>query len=173
MASTFLTAPQARSQTSGPTPGRGNGTVGRFLFYAVAVGHTPGIYPTWELARVQVLGVSGAIHKGFNDLAEAETWVEENKEKPHIFGCITRDGRSEVWEGTADEGRVLAEQGFTVLMYTSKEKATAATAAVAATAAAAAAAAARVAVAAGDQNAGDSTAPTTTSSQSTSENASA
>ena len=148
-----------------------------FLSDAVAVGHTPGIHPTWELARVQVLGVSGAIHKGFNDLAEAETWVEENKEKPRIFGCITRDGRSEVWEGTADEGRVLAKQGFTVLMYTSKEKATAATTAAAVKAAAAAATAAatvaKVAVAAGGQDAGDSTVPTTTSSQSMSDSASA
>ncbi|MDL2268719.1 ribonuclease HI [Desulfosarcina sp. OttesenSCG-928-A07] len=51
-------------------------------FYAVAVGHRPGIYTQWfgaQGAYEQVNGVSGARFKGFVTLEEAKDFIREHK----------------------------------------------------------------------------------------------
>ncbi|KAF4335531.1 ribonuclease H1 [Fusarium beomiforme] len=47
-------------------------------FYAVAVGHNPGIYPTWEQARPQVTEVAGPKYKKFATKEDAEQFIREN-----------------------------------------------------------------------------------------------
>ncbi|MDO9041102.1 MAG: ribonuclease HI [Desulfocapsaceae bacterium] len=44
-------------------------------FYAIAIGHRPGIYDNWPEAEKQVKGYAGAKFKGFTDRAEAEAWL--------------------------------------------------------------------------------------------------
>lgn len=44
-------------------------------FYAVAVGHEPGVYDTWELCRAQVNQCPGARFKSFASRADAEAFV--------------------------------------------------------------------------------------------------
>jgi len=51
-------------------------------FYAVAVGHVPGIYKDWNEAERQTKGYSDAKHKGFATESEARAWYEEHKRAP-------------------------------------------------------------------------------------------
>lgn len=44
-------------------------------YYAVKVGHVPGVYTTWTDAALNVNGYSGAIYKKFTDLAAAEAFT--------------------------------------------------------------------------------------------------
>ena len=50
-------------------------------FYAVAKGIKPGIYKTWDEAKIQIDGFSGALFKSFSSMAEAEDWIKENSDK--------------------------------------------------------------------------------------------
>jgi ribonuclease HI len=57
-------------------------------FYAVRIGREPGIYTTWEQAKKQVMGFSGAKYKSFKTRKEAENFMgnvisnkRENKSK--------------------------------------------------------------------------------------------
>ena len=54
----------------------------RFTYYAVAVGHRPGIYDLWEHAKAQVTGFRDAVYKGFNNLVEAQKFMAENRQCP-------------------------------------------------------------------------------------------
>nr|RBR02496.1 hypothetical protein FVER53263_09525 [Fusarium verticillioides] len=47
-------------------------------FYAVAVGHVPGIYHTWDEAQPQVTEVSGPKHKRFNTQEDAEDFIRQH-----------------------------------------------------------------------------------------------
>src|SRR5262245_64866799 len=44
-------------------------------FYAVRVGHKPGIYQTWEECRIQVEGYPNAVYKGFAMLSDATAYL--------------------------------------------------------------------------------------------------
>ncbi len=44
-------------------------------YYAVRVGRCPGIYRTWAEAKQQVHGYSGADHKRFDTLGEAQAFM--------------------------------------------------------------------------------------------------
>ncbi|KAF5628399.1 RNase H domain protein [Fusarium sp. NRRL 52700] len=46
-------------------------------FYAVAVGHVPGIYHTWDETQPQVTEVSGPKHKRFNTKEDAEDFIRK------------------------------------------------------------------------------------------------
>ncbi|MDT2600956.1 ribonuclease H family protein [Enterococcus hulanensis] len=52
-------------------------------FYAVRKGAVPGIYATWNEAKVQVLGFSGASYKKFSTEEEAKRYIDEGS-KPSI-----------------------------------------------------------------------------------------
>ena len=45
-------------------------------YYAVACGHTPGIYEDWSLASEHVTGYPGAVYKSFRTREEAETYLQ-------------------------------------------------------------------------------------------------
>ncbi|KAJ7687357.1 ribonuclease H-like domain-containing protein [Mycena rosella] len=46
-------------------------------FYAVKVGHNPGVYSSWPEVQAQTSGFSGAVHKGgFNTSAAAQAWID-------------------------------------------------------------------------------------------------
>lgn len=48
-------------------------------YYAVANGHTTGIFNTWAECAISVKGFTGAKYKKFENKADAETFVEEGK----------------------------------------------------------------------------------------------
>lgn len=48
-------------------------------YYAVREGHRPGIYRTWDEAKAQIHHYSGATYKSFKTLAEAESFMQMNK----------------------------------------------------------------------------------------------
>ncbi|KAL0479257.1 ribonuclease HI [Acrasis kona] len=52
------------------------------MFYAVQKGTTPGIYNTWDEAKLQVSGFKGAVFKKFKDEPSAKKFVEEGGFKP-------------------------------------------------------------------------------------------
>jgi hypothetical protein len=52
------------------------------LYYAVRVGRKPGIYNTWNAAKGQVAGFSGAIFKKFPTIEQANQFLKENDEMP-------------------------------------------------------------------------------------------
>jgi hypothetical protein len=43
--------------------------MGKSKFYGVARGRTPGVYTTWDEAKVQVNAFKGAVHKSFGTFA--------------------------------------------------------------------------------------------------------
>lgn len=49
-------------------------------FYAVKKGRKPGIYRTWEEAKAQVDGYSGAEYKSFSKITDATAYLNWNKE---------------------------------------------------------------------------------------------
>lgn len=51
-------------------------------FYAVRVGKQPGIYHTWDAAKAQVAGYSGAKYKSFATEAEAQQFMQLNDTIP-------------------------------------------------------------------------------------------
>ena len=55
-------------------------------FYAVKKGRTPGIYRTWDEAKKQVDGFSGAEYKSFEQITDATDYLDWNKESdPEVF----------------------------------------------------------------------------------------
>ncbi|KAH9832886.1 ribonuclease H-like domain-containing protein [Rhodofomes roseus] len=51
-------------------------TAGKPGYYAVAKGHTPGVYLTWDDCLPHVNGFPGATYKKFTNVIEAEAWIE-------------------------------------------------------------------------------------------------
>ena len=47
----------------------------RFQFYAVRRGFAPGVYTSWEAARVQVNGFPNNAHRGFHSFDDAWIYV--------------------------------------------------------------------------------------------------
>ena len=47
-------------------------------YYAVASGHNPGVYMSWEECKAEVTGFSGASYKKFSTQEEADAFVKEN-----------------------------------------------------------------------------------------------
>lgn len=57
-------------------------------YYAVKVGHTPGIYESWADCEAQTSGFSGAVYKSFKTEEEAKAWLDSSNdpETAPIFG---------------------------------------------------------------------------------------
>ncbi len=53
-------------------------------FYAIAVGHKPGIYEDWPSAQAQVQGYPGAVFKGFATRGEAQSWLANPTYSPTV-----------------------------------------------------------------------------------------
>ena len=47
-------------------------------FYAVKKGRTPGIYRTWDAAKEQIDGFSGAEYKSFEQITDATDYLDWN-----------------------------------------------------------------------------------------------
>lgn len=54
--------------------------LGRFLYYAVRRGFTPGVYESWLECEPLVCSYAGAMYHGFNDLGEAKRYVRGEPE---------------------------------------------------------------------------------------------
>ena len=54
-------------------------------YYAVRIGKVPGIYSTWDQCKEQTEGVSGAQHKAFSTLAEAEQYIQGTTETDSVI----------------------------------------------------------------------------------------
>ena len=55
-------------------------------YYAVKKGKVPGIYETWNEAKAQVDGFSGAVYKSFSTLEEADKYIaSQNSVEEDIF----------------------------------------------------------------------------------------
>ena len=52
-------------------------------WYAVRVGHTPGVYESWPKAREQVQGFTGAVYKKFETLAKAQKFADVQPQNRH------------------------------------------------------------------------------------------
>lgn len=59
-------------------------------FYAVRVGRKPGIYPNWELCRLQVDGFPRAVFKGFFYEDDALRFMEDGKTSDFVGEPIKR-----------------------------------------------------------------------------------
>lgn len=47
-------------------------------FYVVRKGRVPGIYRTWDEAKLQVDGFQGAVYKSFSSLNDAQSFLQDN-----------------------------------------------------------------------------------------------
>ncbi|MCM1504867.1 MAG: ribonuclease H family protein [Muribaculum sp.] len=59
-------------------------------FYVVWIGHSPGIYDSWEECKAQIDGFPGARHKSFNSQTDATLAFRDN---PDDMGLIRAIGR--------------------------------------------------------------------------------
>lgn len=48
-------------------------------YYAIAVGHRPGIYLSWREAADEVLGFTGNVHQSFTRRQDAEEFIRQNR----------------------------------------------------------------------------------------------
>lgn len=73
-------------------------------YYAVKKGRTPGVYRTWDEAKKQVDGFSGAEYKSFSQITEATTYLNWNKEtQPDVVNEDTLDNAiAKIKRGAAD-----------------------------------------------------------------------
>ncbi len=63
-------------------------------YYAVAVGRNSGIFTSWESARQEVAGFSGARFKSFPSISEAEAWLENPVYQPKTKKKRQNSGRT-------------------------------------------------------------------------------
>lgn len=56
--------------------GKSKSKPGQEKFYAVAVGHTPGVYTEWSDAQMQINGANNPKYKKFETRKEAEEFVK-------------------------------------------------------------------------------------------------
>lgn len=99
-------------------------------FYAVKIGHVPGIYKTWNECERMVKGYKGAVYKSFLTLDEAERYIsdgadEPNEEKdiPYAFvdgsynvatkvygygGFLIHNGKKHIVQGNGNDSEMAA-----------------------------------------------------------------
>ncbi|MGO1580409.1 MAG: ribonuclease H1 domain-containing protein [Peptoniphilaceae bacterium] len=62
-------------------------------YYAIKKGRNPGIYLTWDQARKEVIGFSGAVYKKFNNEDEAKKFIEGiNSDINEVESLDIKDG---------------------------------------------------------------------------------
>lgn len=78
-------------------------------FYAVAVGHNPGVYTEWTECQEQIKEVKGPKYKKFGTEKEAWDWVESNgkdgkaKRAAGLYGKVEAEETFEVEEGRSSK----------------------------------------------------------------------
>lgn len=75
----FDTYAEAEAMVTGGAGSASKSSKGKTKYYAVAVGHVPGIYTDWSEVQAQIKGASGVKQKAFATHAEAQAYVDEFK----------------------------------------------------------------------------------------------
>lgn len=88
-------------------------------YYSIKEGRNPGIYTTWEEAKAQVIGFSGAIYKKFGKLEDAKAFLEGESNENTIDGIEDTkelkayvDGSYDLETGSYSYGVVIIQNGF-------------------------------------------------------------
>ena len=102
-----------KPSTSAAVNGSGEGK-----FYAVAVGHKPGVYADWGEAQKQIQGVRGPKHKKFSTREEAEEFVRNGgrKESSSEAGAVFVEGPAKKKTKTGKNGGANGKGDEDVLM---------------------------------------------------------
>ena len=76
-------------------------------FYAVKKGRTPGIYRTWDAAKEQVDGFSGAEYKSFEQITDATDYLDWNAQTQSdvLQKGATKESRNK--KSTAKKGEAV------------------------------------------------------------------
>jgi viroplasmin and RNaseH domain-containing protein len=78
-------------------------------YYAVKKGKVPGIYETWNEAKAQVDGFSGAVYKSFSTLEEADKYIaSQNSVEEDIFDSESLNQEVEKRIGELQEDEAIA-----------------------------------------------------------------
>lgn len=81
-------------------------------YYAVKVGKKPGIYDTWDEAKENVIGFTGAAYKSFSNLEEAKAYLNDDLSDDEIVGTTAYiDGSYNPANGEYSFGAVLFHEG--------------------------------------------------------------
>jgi ribonuclease HI len=102
----FPTEQEARDFVAGkdkPTSSKPTGD----KFYAVAVGHRPGVYEEWVEAQEQITGVKGPKYKKFATRAEAEEFVRTLGKSSTVAAPKRKE--TDVEEPTSKKARTSTE----------------------------------------------------------------
>jgi len=109
----FPTEQEARDFVAGkakPTASKSTGD----KFYAVAVGHNPGVYEEWVDAQEQIKGVKGPKYKKFPTKAEALEFVRTGgKSSTVVKVSKTTNGALAVEEPNSKRSRTSTESAST------------------------------------------------------------
>ncbi len=88
-------------------------------YYSVKQGRNPGIYATWEDAKAQVIGFSGAVFKKFEKLEDAKAFLEGESNENKIDGIEDAkelkayvDGSYDLETGSYSYGVVIIQNGL-------------------------------------------------------------
>jgi ribonuclease HI len=112
----FPTEQEAKDFVAGrpkPTASKSTGD----KFYAVAVGHNPGVYEEWVDAQEQITGVKGPKYKKFATKAEALQFVNSGGKSSTVVKAqkktATTNGGGEVGEPSKKRARTSTESAST------------------------------------------------------------
>lgn len=88
-------------------------------YYSIKKGRIPGIYTSWDAAKAQVIGFSGAVYKKFEKLEDAQTFlgveskekqINEKKDTGELKAYV--DGSFDLESGSYSYGVVIIEGDF-------------------------------------------------------------
>ena len=57
-------------------------------YYAVKVGHHPGIYTNWNDCKQSITGYSNPVFRKFGTIEEAQNFINSKKEKTFFFDFL-------------------------------------------------------------------------------------
>ena len=86
-------------------------------YYAVKKGKVPGIYETWNEAKAQVDGFSGAVYKSFSTLEEADKYIaSQNSVEEDIFDgeSLNQEVEKRIGELQEDEAIAFVDGSYDV-----------------------------------------------------------
>ena len=75
--------------------------------YAVAHGHSPGIYTTWAECKAQTHAFSGAVFKSFPSVPEAQAYLDKYRQSHHPMNRFVPALKSEKFPGSTKRIRII------------------------------------------------------------------
>ena len=111
----FLTKQEADDFVAGKSKSK----PGQEKFYAVAVGHKPGVYTEWPEAQMQINGAEKPKYKKFETRKEAEEFVKSGGKMPTKAAAAngTKTTRAKKSEKDDEELEVEEDEDEPVLEY--------------------------------------------------------